>query len=58
MIVKFLHDKGLRSEHANTIVCLTTGLSVTSWVTSMKVEPAGVNQRRAWHGRSGALTAD
>ncbi|MFE3674610.1 hypothetical protein [Streptomyces goshikiensis] len=40
-IVKLLHDKGLRSEHANTIACLTIGLSVASWVTSMKVGTGG-----------------
>ncbi|MGW6832287.1 hypothetical protein ACWGCI_02595 [Streptomyces sp. NPDC054949] len=33
----------LRSEHANTI-----GLSVASWVTSMKVEPAGVDRADRW----------
>jgi hypothetical protein len=44
MIVKFLHDKGLRSEHAYTVACLTIGLSVASWVTSMKVEPAGTDR--------------
>ncbi|OKI62566.1 hypothetical protein [Streptomyces sp. MJM1172] len=48
MIVKLLHDKGLRSEHANTIACLTIGLSVASWVTSMKVEPAGIDRADRW----------
>ncbi|QIQ07286.1 hypothetical protein HA039_32155 [Streptomyces liangshanensis] len=42
MIVKFLHDKGLRSDHAYTVACLTIGLSVASWAASLKVEPAGI----------------
>ncbi|MFD3869541.1 hypothetical protein [Streptomyces sp. NPDC058623] len=48
MIVKFLHEKGLRSEHAYTVACLTIGLSVASWVTSMKVEPMGVDRADRW----------
>ncbi|MCX4774622.1 hypothetical protein OG322_36035 [Streptomyces sp. NBC_01260] len=42
MIVKMLHDKGLKSEHAYTAAFISIGLSVTSWFGSMRVEPAGV----------------
>lgn len=48
MIVKLLHDKGMRSEHAYTVACLTIGLSVASWVTSLKVEPAGIERADRW----------
>ncbi|MFE5723423.1 hypothetical protein [Streptomyces erythrochromogenes] len=48
MIVRFLHAKGLRSEHANSIACLTIGLSVASWLTSAKVERAGIDRADRW----------
>lgn len=48
MIVKFLYDKGLRSEHANTVACLSIGLSVASWVASKQVEPAGIDRADRW----------
>ncbi|WP_328540328.1 hypothetical protein [Streptomyces sp. NBC_00344] len=48
MIVKLLHEKGLRSDHAYTVACLAIGLSVASWVTSMKVEPLGVDRADRW----------
>lgn len=46
MIIKKLHDMGLRSEHAYTAAVVSIGLSVASWVGSLKVEP-GVNLARA-----------
>ncbi|MET8534468.1 hypothetical protein ABZV67_21660 [Streptomyces sp. NPDC005065] len=42
MIVKMLHDKGLKSEHAYCAGFLSIGLSIASWFGSMKVEPLGV----------------
>ncbi|MFI5758266.1 hypothetical protein [Streptomyces sp. NPDC051569] len=48
MIVKFLHDKGLRSEHAYTVACVSIGLSIASWAGSMKVEPAGMDRADRW----------
>ncbi|MFD9400295.1 hypothetical protein ACFWA4_15965 [Streptomyces sp. NPDC060011] len=40
--------QGLRSQHANTVACLTIGLSVASWVTSKRVEPAGIDRADRW----------
>ncbi|MET7615179.1 hypothetical protein [Streptomyces seoulensis] len=48
MIIKFLYDKGLRSEHANTIACAAIGLSVASWFTSRKVEAQGLDRADRW----------
>ncbi|MEU6814595.1 hypothetical protein [Streptomyces sp. NPDC046860] len=48
MIVKFLYDKGLRSHHAYSVACLSIGLSVASWVTSLEVEPGGVDRADRW----------
>ncbi|MET7497659.1 hypothetical protein [Streptomyces sp900116325] len=42
MIIKMLHEKGLKSEHAYCANFLSIGLSVASWFGSMKVEPLGV----------------
>ena len=46
MIVKMLHDKGLRSEHMYMAAFGSIGLAVASWVGSLKLEP-GVNIDRA-----------
>ncbi|MEU3220011.1 hypothetical protein [Streptomyces sp. NPDC006971] len=48
MIVKMLHEKGLKSEHAYCAGFLTIGLSVASWFGSMKVEPFGVARADRW----------
>ncbi|MFD9404042.1 hypothetical protein ACFWA4_35100 [Streptomyces sp. NPDC060011] len=48
MIIKFLHDKGLRSQHANSIAVLSIGLSVASWAASLEVEPAGIDRADRW----------
>ncbi|MFJ8802906.1 hypothetical protein [Streptomyces sp. NPDC102487] len=48
MIIKFLYDKGLRSQHANTVACLTIGLSIASWAASKQVEPAGIDRADRW----------
>ena len=46
MIIKKLHEMGLRSEHAYTAACVSIGLSVVFWAGSLKMEP-GVNLDRA-----------
>ncbi|MEU9323167.1 hypothetical protein AB0D91_05045 [Streptomyces canus] len=39
MIIKRLHDMGIRSEHAYTAAMVSIGLSVFTWATSLKTEP-------------------
>ncbi|MFF6966344.1 MULTISPECIES: hypothetical protein [Streptomyces] len=46
MIVKMLHEKGVKSEHAYLAAFASIGLTVAAWATSLKVEP-GVNVDRA-----------
>ncbi|MEU0018019.1 MULTISPECIES: hypothetical protein [Streptomyces] len=46
MIVKKLHDMGVKSEHAYLAAFASIGLTVAAWATSLKVEP-GVNVDRA-----------
>jgi hypothetical protein len=41
MIVKMLHNKGLRSEHMYMAGLASIGLTVVSWVGSMRYEPLG-----------------
>lgn len=48
MIVKMLHDKGLKSEHAYMAAFVSIGLSIASWGGSMKLEPAGVSRADRW----------
>ncbi|MDT0409928.1 MULTISPECIES: hypothetical protein [Streptomyces] len=48
MIVKGLHDKGLKSEHAYCAAFVSIGLSVASWVTSAKAESHGVDRADRW----------
>jgi hypothetical protein len=48
MIIKKLHDAGLRSEHAYVAAVASVGLSFLSWVGSVKVEPAGVERADRW----------
>lgn len=48
MIVKMLHDKGLRAEHCYTAAFASIGLSVLSWVGSMQVEAAGTSRADRW----------
>ncbi|MFD4034427.1 hypothetical protein ACFWVP_28940 [Streptomyces sp. NPDC058637] len=48
MIVKMLHKKGLKSEHAYAAAFVSIGLSVVSWCGSMKVEPMGVARADRW----------
>ncbi|UCM87596.1 hypothetical protein [Streptomyces marincola] len=46
MIVKKLHEAGVRSEHAYCAAFASIGLTVVSWVTSLKAEP-GADVARA-----------
>lgn len=39
MIIKRMHDMGIRSEHAYTAAMVSIGLSVFTWATSLKAEP-------------------
>ncbi|MFI9612646.1 hypothetical protein ACIHCM_13390 [Streptomyces sp. NPDC052023] len=41
MIIKKLHDMGIRSEHAYMAALGSIGASVIAWVTSLKAEPVG-----------------
>ncbi|RKN42514.1 hypothetical protein D7294_13120 [Streptomyces hoynatensis] len=40
-MVKMLHEKGLRSEHAYCAGAASIGLSILSWAGSLKAEPGG-----------------
>ncbi|MEV1048737.1 hypothetical protein [Streptomyces sp. NPDC049916] len=48
MVVKLLHEKGLKAEHAYTAAFASIGLSVASWVGSLKAEPAGIARADRW----------
>ncbi|WP_055588609.1 hypothetical protein [Peterkaempfera griseoplana] len=49
MIVKKLHDCGIRSEHAYAAAIASIGLSVLSWATSLQAEPGqGVERADRW----------
>ncbi|MDJ1645146.1 hypothetical protein [Streptomyces pakalii] len=48
MIVKLLHEKGLKAEHAYTAAFASIGLSVASWCGSMKAEAAGTARADRW----------
>jgi hypothetical protein len=41
MIIKRLHEMGIRSEHAYLAGVTSIGLSVATWGTSLKAEPIG-----------------
>lgn len=46
MIIKKLHDKGVRSEHAYMAAVVSIGLSFVSWAGSLTMEP-GASMSRA-----------
>ncbi|MBB0247190.1 hypothetical protein [Streptomyces alkaliphilus] len=48
MIVKKLHEVGVRSEHAYTAAFASIGLSFLSWATSLKAEAAGLDRADRW----------
>lgn len=49
MIVKKMHEMGVRSEHAYVAACTSIGLSVVAWMASLKAEPgAGIARADRW----------
>ncbi|MEV4561600.1 hypothetical protein AB0K51_32110 [Kitasatospora sp. NPDC049285] len=48
MIVRKLHEAGLTSEHAYAAALGSVGLSLASWIVSMKAEQAGVERADRW----------
>ncbi|MGW1838537.1 hypothetical protein [Streptomyces sp. BBFR2] len=48
MIIKKLHESGLRSDHAYTAAVASIGLSFLSWAASVKGEPAGTDRADRW----------
>ncbi|MFE9423710.1 hypothetical protein ACFYNO_12200 [Kitasatospora sp. NPDC006697] len=47
-IVRRLHEAGITSEHAYAAAFGSVGLSLLSWVASMKAEQAGVERADRW----------
>ncbi|GAA4986572.1 hypothetical protein [Kitasatospora paranensis] len=47
-IVRKMHEAGLTSEHAYAAAFGSIGLSLLSWLTSMKAEQAGVERADRW----------
>ncbi|MEU9079085.1 hypothetical protein ACFYUY_22415 [Kitasatospora sp. NPDC004745] len=47
-IVRRLHEAGITSEHAYTAAFGSVGLSLLSWLASMKAEQAGVERADRW----------
>ncbi|MBJ6641827.1 MULTISPECIES: hypothetical protein [unclassified Streptomyces] len=48
MIVKKLHESGIRAEHAYAAAFVSIGLSVISWTASMQVEKKGEERADRW----------
>lgn len=49
MVIKKLHDMGIRSEHAYIAAFTSIGLSIVTWATSLNAEPgAGVARADRW----------
>ncbi|MGW0337009.1 hypothetical protein ACWD0J_35160 [Streptomyces sp. NPDC003011] len=49
MIIKMMHDKGIRSEHAYLAAVASIGLSVAAWMGSLKAEPGtGLARADRW----------
>ncbi|MBC9731386.1 hypothetical protein [Streptomyces sp. TRM68367] len=49
MIIKRMHEMGVRSEHAYTAAFTSIGLTVAIWVTSLKAEPGtGLDRADRW----------
>ncbi|GAA2729925.1 hypothetical protein [Streptomyces nogalater] len=48
MIIKKLHEAGVRSDHAYTAAVASIGLSFLSWAASVKGESAGVDRADRW----------
>ncbi|AGS66976.1 hypothetical protein ACWERI_28425 [Streptomyces collinus] len=48
MIVKKLHESGIRAEHAYAAAFVSIGLSVISWAASLQVEKKGEERADRW----------
>lgn len=48
MIIKKLHDAGVKSEHAYLAGMASIGLSFVSWMVSVKAEAAGLDRADRW----------
>ncbi|WP_338775931.1 hypothetical protein [Streptomyces sp. DG1A-41] len=49
MIIKKMHEKGVRSEHAYMAAMASVGLSVVAWMGSLKMEPGtGLARADRW----------
>ncbi|MER6222173.1 hypothetical protein ACWCYL_31915 [Streptomyces sp. 900105755] len=48
MVIKKMHDMGIRSEHAYLAGLSSIGLSFASWLTSLKAEQAGLERADRW----------
>ncbi|MEU9043708.1 MULTISPECIES: hypothetical protein [unclassified Kitasatospora] len=47
-IIRRLHEAGITSEHAYAAAFGSVGLSLLSWIASMKAERAGVERADRW----------
>ncbi|MQA97044.1 MAG: hypothetical protein GEV11_21255 [Streptosporangiales bacterium] len=48
MLVKQLHNYGVRSEHVYTAAVASIGLSVLSWLASRTTEKEGIDRADRW----------
>ncbi|MGI5138115.1 MULTISPECIES: hypothetical protein [unclassified Streptomyces] len=49
MIIKSMHEMGIRSEHAYLAGMASIGLSIASWITSLQTERgAGIDRADRW----------
>ncbi|WP_046731428.1 hypothetical protein [Streptomyces humi] len=48
MVIKKMHDMGIRSEHAYLAGLSSIGLSFVSWIASLKAEQAGIERADRW----------
>jgi hypothetical protein len=49
MVIKKLHDMGIRSEHAYIAAMASIGLTVVAWAGSLKMEPGtGLDRADRW----------
>ncbi|MFJ9351727.1 hypothetical protein [Streptomyces sp. NPDC101237] len=48
MVIKKMHDMGIRSEHAYLAGVASIGLSFASWFTSLRTEQAGLARADRW----------
>ncbi|MFC9078342.1 hypothetical protein ACFTY7_15225 [Streptomyces sp. NPDC057062] len=48
MIIKSMHEMGIRSEHAYLAGMVSIGLSIASWFGSLQAERAGIERADRW----------